>query len=191
VKQKPFSKDLRWNVFCSDNRRADGITNNGADPFRAFISEKGNMIEPWLQLLYSPMMNLRFPSSGDVTMDYSPWTNWGQVSARAGSPRIESEIFRDVALPGKQLGRLIEAVDALVKVVKDEHPDSCARHEEAFTELATMTTDILRKKDDLKKVARTQAEDALKLLRAADYETFRELIVKYMQDAEQTNKPGD
>jgi hypothetical protein len=132
--------------------------------------------------MFSPRMSFRLPASDDMWMDYKPWTNWGAVSARAGSPQIEEEIFRDVALPGKQLGKLTDAVSALIEIVKSEHPLSCAAHEPAFTDLKALETEITLKKEDLKKTTKTAAERALDLLRRADPEAFRELVDKCRQD---------
>ena len=57
----------------------------------------------WSQML-TPLMSLRMPCSGDVLMNYSPWTNWGWSDFDAGNPDMEQDIFTHVALPGKQLG---------------------------------------------------------------------------------------
>ncbi len=135
-------------------------------------------MESWLQML-SPMMNFRLPASGDMVMDYKPWTNWGQANPQAGSPQIEEEIFRDVALPGKQLGRLIDAVNALIEIDAKEHPGRHQEHEPAFQDLQTMTADIVQRKHDLQHTMKAEAERALELLGRADPEAFRALLEKY------------
>ena len=137
-------------------------------------------MDSWLQM-FSPRMMFRLPGGGDMWMDYKPWTNWGKTSVTAGAPLIEDEIFRFEALPGKQLGRLMDAVSALIDVVAREHPLSFAAHQEEFTELTDLALKITLKKEDLKKTAKTEAVRALDLLQRSDYDAFREVIQRYRQ----------
>lgn len=137
-------------------------------------------MEPWTRMI-SPLLSVRMPASGDVRMDYNPWTNWGVSSARAGSPEIEAGVFRDVALPGKQLGKLTEAVEALITIVKDVHPDVMARHPqqaEAINDLLRMANDVSLKKDELKKTAKADALDALERLKKSDSTAFETLLAE-------------
>jgi hypothetical protein len=136
--------------------------------------------------MFSPRMMFRLPGGGDMSMDYKPWTNWGEVSASAGAPQIEDEIFRYEALPGKQLGRLMDAVSALIDVVAHEHPQSYATHQAAFAELKDIALTITLKKEDLKKTAKTEAVRALDLLQRSDTEAFRDVIQRYRQSTEAT-----
>ncbi len=53
-------------------------------------------MDSWLKM-FSPLLNVRMPAAGDVQMDYSPWTNWGWYSPRAGDPQMEDAIYRHVA----------------------------------------------------------------------------------------------
>ncbi|HET9257236.1 MAG TPA: hypothetical protein VFO16_18835 [Pseudonocardiaceae bacterium] len=63
---------------------------------------------------------LRAPLSGDVTQDIVPSIG-GQLglfninATRAGDPELEYRIITQVASYGRQLGRLIEAVDVLAR----------------------------------------------------------------------------
>ena len=75
----------------------------------------------WKEMLL-PLTSIRMPASGDVTMNYSPWTNWGWSDYEAGDPETENEIFANVALPGKQLGKLTDAVMALIELAEKKDP---------------------------------------------------------------------
>lgn len=67
---------------------------------------------------------VEFPLSGDVTQAINPftwWINGGQQAgfininaSRTDDPALERRIVRDVASYGRQLGRIIEALDVLV-----------------------------------------------------------------------------
>ena len=114
-------------------------------------------MHPWLQML-SPMMNFRFPASGDMLMDYRPWTNWANANPNAGSPEIEDQVFRNVALPGKQLGKLIDAVTELIRLVASEHPEIREQYPAAFSTLEEMAGEITRKKLDLQNTMQAEAQ---------------------------------
>ena len=131
--------------------------------------------------MLSPMMNIRLPASGDVNMDYRPWTNWGEASPDAGSPKIEEEIFRNVALPGKQLGRLIDAVNALIEIATSDHPDLREQPRSEFTDFQSMADKIITKKKDLQNTMKSQAEQALEQLKTADREAFDSLLDQFQQ----------
>jgi hypothetical protein len=135
----------------------------------------------------SPLLSVRLPASGDMWMDYKPWTNWGVSSTKAGSPQIESGVFFDVALPGKQLGKLTDAVTALITIAKELQPDAIARHPErakAIEELLKMSSNIDLKKKELQKTIEAEALDALKRLRTADSAAFKSLVEKLHTQSE-------
>ena len=135
-------------------------------------------MEPWTRMI-SPLLNVRMPASGDVVMDYKPWTNWGVSSPKAGNPEVEAGVFRDVAMPGKQLGKLTEALDALISIVEDIHPGAIkpgSEQREAIDGLRTMANDIKLKRDELAKTAKAEALDALDRLKRSDREAFTSLV---------------
>lgn len=76
------------------------------------------LLTPWQAWL--SMFGLRAPLSGDVTQDIAPSIG-GQLgllninATRSGDPGLEQRIITQVASYGRQLGRLIEAVDVLVQ----------------------------------------------------------------------------
>ncbi|MGH3426506.1 MAG: hypothetical protein ACRDQZ_02850 [Mycobacteriales bacterium] len=71
-------------------------------------------LNPWQAWL--SMFGIRAPLSGDVTQDISP--SFGLVNINAtssGNPELEKRIVTQVAGYGRQLGKLVEAVDVLVR----------------------------------------------------------------------------
>jgi hypothetical protein len=126
-----------------------------------------------------PSVSFRMPGGGDVWMDYSPWTNWGVSSTTVGSPQIESGIFHDVALPGKQLGKLISAVVGLATILKNEGPDILVKYPEeaeALKDLVDLGKQIDVKKMELKKSIESEATDALSRLEKADARAYKALV---------------
>jgi hypothetical protein len=95
---------------------------------------------------------LKLPFSGDVTQSILPWT-WlfnpvgsqvGLVNiemGRSANPEVEQEVLKEVASYGRQLGRLEDALLALVAAYRDKReftPDE----EKKIAALATMVDDI-------------------------------------------------
>lgn len=120
-------------------------------------------MDTWLKM-FSPIMDVRLPASGDVSMDYQPWTNWGRVSVDAGTPEVEFEVFRNVALPGKQLGKLIDAVNVLIELADTDAIESLAESDEkkeALTNLTQLAGKIEAKKEELKQSAEAVAKKSL------------------------------
>lgn len=73
---------------------------------------------PWQAWL--SMFGIRAPLSGDVTQDITSSIG-GQLGllninpTRSGDPRLEQRIITQVASYGRQLGRLVDAVDVLAQ----------------------------------------------------------------------------
>jgi hypothetical protein len=137
-------------------------------------------MDSWFRML-SPAVHFRLPASGDVSMDYSPWTNWGisRPKAKAGNPEIEAEVFREVALPGKQLGKLTEATLAMAELVKTMQPDILEQHPEqanAIQAVVDLAADIERTKDEHRKAAKEEAIKALERLRQTDPDQYRSFV---------------
>ena len=71
-----------------------------------------------------PPSLFKFPLSGDVTQAINPWTWWLRMMSQIGfininmtkssDPQMERQIIENVAGYGKQLGRIIEALDAMI-----------------------------------------------------------------------------
>lgn len=137
-------------------------------------------MDSWFRML-SPALSFRLPASGDVSMDYSPWTNWGisRPKATAGNPQIEAEVFSGVALPGKQLGKLTEATLALAELVKTVQPDILKHHPEqakAIQAVIDLSKDVERAKDEHRKTAKAEAIEAMDRLRQSDPDQYRSFV---------------
>jgi hypothetical protein len=141
-------------------------------------------MEPWLQML-SPWTNIRLPASGDVRMDYSPWTNWGWSASVAGDPDVERELFTTVALPGKQLGKLTDIVTILLKLAEQTHKELEKDDPEQaikIREFKKMVSDIQVRKEQIKQSAEEDANNALDRLKIADHSAFDRLIDRAYRD---------
>ena len=138
----------------------------------------------WPQML-SPWMSIRLPGSGDVFMNYNAWTNWGWSDYEAGDPDIEHEIFTTVALPGKQLGRLTDAVLSLIELARKAHPkldQGESEHALAFREFKELADRILITKRRLQGSVEGNAENALLRLKYTNRDAFNRLIDKVVQE---------
>ena len=94
----------------------------------------------------------RLPLSGNVTQSINPWT-WlfnpvgsqiGLVNIELGqssNPAVEEEVLSDVASYGKQLGRI---EDALLALLAHFHPERklTADEQKALRELKAIVTDV-------------------------------------------------
>ena len=135
-------------------------------------------MNPWLQML-SPSTSIRLPASGDVRMDYSPWTNWGWSASGAGNPAIEHEIFTTVALPGRQLGKLTDVVTTLLEFAEQSHPglaEGDSKRAIDVREFKQMVEEIQNRKQAIEKSAEEAAENALLRLKNVDAKAHRRLI---------------
>lgn len=141
----------------------------------------------WSKML-SPWMNIRLPASGDVTMNYSPWTNWGWSTSEAGDPEMENEIFTNVALPGKQLGKLTEAVRALIELAEEATPGLAVGESEravAIREFRELADKIGIKKKEMLETAERDAKNALHRLKSADPKAYQRVIERERQKIEE------
>ena len=61
---------------------------------------------------------VRYPFSGDLGgFHFEPSTRWEAPSLYRGNDAVEQRVYREVASPGKQLGRLTDAVLALANTL--------------------------------------------------------------------------
>jgi hypothetical protein len=97
-----------------------------------------------------PMFKL--PLSGDVAQTINPWTavfsptigHWGLVNITIGqssAPDVEADILTDVAGYGKQLGRIGDVLQVLLKQLPDDAQLS-QEDREAIQAFAQMIADI-------------------------------------------------
>lgn len=134
-------------------------------------------MEFWSKMM--PWMNVRLPASGDVFMNYNPWTNWGWSASDAGDPEIENEIFANVALPGRQLGKLTEAVLALIDLAEQANPE--LRKGQSDQAIAIKELRDLAEKIQIRKTARQESlegdvESALLRLKRADRKAYERIV---------------
>jgi len=93
--------------------------------------------------------NIEFPS-GDVTQPWSWWYQFAPVTInqmKAGDPALERRIVHEVASYGRQLGRICEALQAVITHMDQKGLDEYAR--KAIDEFSAMTRQIAVLKDGL------------------------------------------
>jgi hypothetical protein len=106
----------------------------------------------------------RAPFSGDVTQEIVPRVFSPDIK---GSPEIEERIVREVASYGRQLGKVLEALQALSAKTKVPLP-----------EIDELVEGVERVKAESKETLREEAEAALARLKAADEEGWAEVVGK-------------
>ena len=143
-------------------------------------------MEFWSRVLF-PLCHIRLPASGDVFMNYTPWTNWGWSSIDAGDPEIENEIFTTKALPGKQLGRLNEAMMALIELAENKKLfDDELKTSQAISEFRELAGKIETKKKVLQGTLEGNLENALNRLKQADPKAYDRIIEREYRTIEKT-----
>lgn len=81
----------------------------------------------WLSFLQSPMkmmIGAKAPFSGDVTQAINPWSwvfgtgQFGFINVNlgnSGNPEVEQDVLDEVGSYGRQLGRIGDALEVLIK----------------------------------------------------------------------------
>ena len=110
--------------------------------------------------IWSPIF--RAPFSGDVTQEITPRFLSPDIK---GSPAIEEKVVREVASYGKQLGKVLEALQALAEATGTDLP-----------EIDVLVEKIEVVKADTKQGLRSEAEAALARLKAVDEDGWRDLM---------------
>ncbi|MGH3830867.1 MAG: hypothetical protein ACRDRS_10540 [Pseudonocardiaceae bacterium] len=105
-------------------------------------------LNPWqLWQSWLSMFGIRAPLSGDVTQDISP--SFGLVNINntsSGDPELEKRIITQVAGYGRQLGKLLEAVDVLVQQQSHQGLDEADIHAlEQLHKLAEQIAEVKEK----------------------------------------------
>jgi hypothetical protein len=128
-----------------------------------------------------------FPFSGDLTQAINPWTWWLRMMSQIGfininmtessDPAMERQIVENVAGYGKQLGRIVEVLNALfAHTVTAEWSDVQKKALDDFLDLAK---DIAAVKGDY--IAPTKANvdrflDGIRHLRETDETQYGEVL---------------
>lgn len=110
-----------------------------------------DFVDSWFQMLssgFSKPLAINLPGSGSIGgFTYQPSTVWEAPSLYRGNIAVEQAVYNTVASPGKQLGKLTDAVIALADLM-ERHlpvaPDDDAR--EKLDELREMCAMIARLK---------------------------------------------
>ncbi|WP_171100235.1 hypothetical protein [Ruegeria sp. HKCCD7255] len=109
--------------------------------------------------VWSPQF--RFPLSGDVQQDIDPVL----AGSIRGVPAIEARVQREVASYGTQLGKVLEALQALSQSTNTALPD-----------IDALVDGVEAVKVECKQALRDHAEEALRKLQQADPEGFEALV---------------
>jgi hypothetical protein len=133
------------------------------------------LADAWLRL-FSPTINL--PGSGSIGgFSYQPYTTWEAPTLYRGDQNVEQLVYRDVASPGKQLGKLTEVVlelaDAVAKL------DSDIATSENVRELKCLSERVEAIKLTVNVNAEAVAKEALEKLKAVDPEKLSQLIKQF------------
>ena len=104
----------------------------------------------------------RAPFSGDVTQEIVPRVFSPDIK---GSPEIESRIQVEVASYGKQLGKILEALQALSEKTQTPLP-----------EIDELIAGVEAVKESGKDKLRADAETAMQRLKSVDREAWRKII---------------
>ena len=107
------------------------------------------------------MATFKLPLSGNVSQNINPW-NWfdnmtdGQVGlvnvnlGRSSAPEVEQEILESVGTYGRQLGKMCDAVQVLMRhMPKDTKLNE--QEQKAMESFARMTADIDEVKESVRK----------------------------------------
>ena len=133
------------------------------------------LADAWLRL-FSPTINL--PGSGNIGgFSYHPYTTWEAPTLYRGDQNIEQLVYRDVASPGKQLGKLTEVVLELADAVA--RLDSNIEASENVRELKCLSERVEAIKLTVNVNAEAVAKEALEKLKAVDPEKFNQLIKQF------------
>lgn len=134
-----------------------------------------------------PASLFKFPLSGDVTQTINPWTWWLRMMSQIGfininltkssDPQMERQIIENVAGYGKQLGRIIEALDAMV-----HHTDSTgwpAEQRKALEEFTDIAREVAAVKGNF--IAPTNVNtdrfiEGIRRLKKEDEQEYRKLL---------------
>lgn len=115
--------------------------------------------------VFAPMF--RAPFSGDVTQEISPRLFSPEIK---GVPKIEHKIQTEVASFGKQLGKILEALQVLSDATDTPLP-----------EIDSLISKVEAVKADSIEDIRKDAEAALKRLQAVDKEACQRLVSQHSQ----------
>ena len=138
-------------------------------------SSSSTLADAWLRL-WSPTINM--PGSGSLgRFTYQPYTTWEAPALFRGNEAVEHVVYRDVASPGRQLGKLTEVVIELAEALAKK--DSAIANSESVKKLKDMAASIGSIKVLVEDNTATAAKELLDKLKATDEEKLKALIKEY------------
>ena len=144
------------------------------------MSSPDSLTDAWLRL-WSPTINL--PGSGGIgKFNYHPYTTWGAPTLFSGNEAVENVVYRDVATPGRQLGKLTDVVLELVDELTQR--DSKIADSDSVKKLMAMSEKIKSIKAVVEDNTAAAAKELLDKLKVTDNERFKELIKAYAASAD-------
>ncbi len=141
----------------------------------------------------TPASLFQFPLSGDVTQAINPWTWWlrkmGQIGfininlAQSSDPGMEQRIVENVAGYGKQLGRIMEVLEALLAHTTTAEWSAAQR--KALGDFLELAQEIAAVKGDT--IAPTAANisrflDGIRQLKETDEKRFGEIVERLKKE---------
>lgn len=142
----------------------------------------------------NPAGPFQFPFSGDVTQAINPWTWWLRLMSQIGfininltkssDPEMERRITENVAGYGKQLGRVIEVLEALLA-----HTDNTgwsADQKKALDDFFEMAKEIAAVKGDYIAPTKDNVDRFLKGIRQLEEKNekeYREIVERLRKES--------
>ncbi len=136
-------------------------------------SDSSTLADAWLRL-WSPTINM--PGSGSIGgFNYHPYTTW--EAPFSGNQAVEQGVYREVASPGRQLGKLTDAVLELADALAKSNAEIA--NSESLKKLREMDESVKAVKGRIEESTAEKAEKILDELRATDSQTLKRLLAKY------------
>ena len=137
--------------------------------------------------------SFQFPFSGDVTQAINPWTWWLRLMSQVGfininltkssDPEMERRITENVAGYGKQLGRVIEVLDALL--VNSATTGWSADQKKTLLDFFEMAKEIAAVKGDYIAPTKVNVErflEGIRQLKETDEKEYGEVVERLRKE---------
>jgi len=141
----------------------------------------------------TPVSPFQFPFSDDVTQAINPWTWWLRLMSQVGfininmtkssDPEMERRITENVAGYGKQLGRVIEVLDALL--VNSATTGWSADQKKALLDFLEMAKEIAAVKGDYIAPTRVNVDrflEGIRHLKEKDRKEYGEVVERLKKE---------